>query len=95
MIPLASLKLNERNPRTISKDAFQKLRDSVERDPHFMELRPIIIDETNTILGGNQRYRAAVANGMKDIPDTWVKQAKDLTPAQKIGTANAEGEALT
>lgn len=46
------------NPRNITSVAFTNLCESLYRDPDFMVARPIIIDENNDILGGNQRYTA-------------------------------------
>jgi hypothetical protein len=48
-----------------------------------MELRPIIIDSYNMILGGNMRYRALKELKYKDISDTWVKKASELTEEEK------------
>ena len=48
-----------------------------------MELRPIVIDNNNVILGGNMRFKALKHLGHKDIPDHWVKRADDLTEEQK------------
>ena len=82
-IRLDSLTLNPDNPRTLSKAAFEKLKDSIKRDPEFMPLRPIVIDEHRMILGGNQRYRAIQALGRKTIPATWVQDGSKLTKEQK------------
>ena len=82
-IKLSTLKINDRNPRTIKVDAFQRLCDSIKRDPQFMELRPIVIDEAGVILGGNQRYRACQQLGMTEVPASWVKTAAGLTPEQR------------
>lgn len=49
----------------------------------MMKLRPIVVDESFTILGGNMRYRAIQKIGMKEIPNDWVKVAKGLTEDQK------------
>lgn len=49
----------------------------------MLELRPIIIDDDNVILGGNMRYRALEALGYTEIPDAWVKRASGLTDEQK------------
>lgn len=70
------------NPRNISKAAFSNLCDSIFRDPDFMVARPIIIDENNEILGGNQRYTALQTlceqlNGMGGEPDGVWKKIKD------------------
>jgi len=83
VIKLSTLKLNERNPRKISDRAMEKLCKSIKRDPKFMEMRPIIVDKNNVIVGGNQRYKALVKLGRKEIPTSWVYTAKDLTSAQR------------
>lgn len=62
------------NPRTISDAAFTKLCASIERDPEFMETRPIVIDENNEILGGNQRQFALLELGYEKVPDNWIRQ---------------------
>lgn len=77
------IKPNPDNPRTISKEALVKLKASIERDPQFMRLRPIVIDENNMVLGGNQRYRACCELGLTDLPDDWVVRATDLTDEQR------------
>lgn len=48
----------------------------------MMELRPIIIDENGIIQGGNMRFRALIELGYTEVPDSWVKSGKDLTPEQ-------------
>lgn len=82
-ISLETLKLNPDNPRKIKPAQFEKLRRSLEQFPKMMELRPIIVDETMTVLGGNYRLRALIANGVKEVPDTWVKRTSDLTAEEK------------
>ena len=49
----------------------------------MMPLRPIVIDENNIILGGNMRFKALKELGYKEVPDEWIKAAKDLTEEQK------------
>ena len=46
----------------------------------MLELRPIVIDENNIILGGNMRHKACIEAGLKEVP---VKIAKGLTVEQK------------
>ena len=79
---LSQIQPNPDNPRLIKDDKFEKLVKSLKDFPQMMKLRPIIIDENNIIQGGNMRFKALKALGYKDIPDEWVKQAKDLTPEQ-------------
>jgi DNA modification methylase len=80
---VSSLKKNPNNPRQIKGEKLELLKKSVTEFSKMMSLRPIIIDETNTVLGGNMRLAAIKALGMKEIPDDWVKCADDLTEAEK------------
>lgn len=82
MIKLSTLKPNPKNPRLIKDDKFMKLVKSLETFPQMMELRPIIVDENNVIQGGNMRFKALQHLGFKEIPETYVKQGKDLTEEQ-------------
>jgi ParB-like chromosome segregation protein Spo0J len=74
------IKPNPNNPRIIKDDKFKKLVKSIQDFPQMLELRPIVIDENNIVLGGNMRLKACIEAGLKDIP---VKQAKELTEEQK------------
>lgn len=76
---LSEIKPNPNNPRLIKDDKFAKLVKSIKDFPKMMDLRPIVVDNNNTILGGNMRYKALKELGYKEIPDTWVKRAEDLT----------------
>jgi hypothetical protein len=81
---LKDLKLNPDNPRLIKDEKFKKLCNSIRDFPKMLELRPIVYDKaTGMILGGNMRYRACKELGMKEVPDTWVKDAADLTEEEK------------
>ena len=53
MIDLTGLKLLENNPRKISDEAMSRLKRSIERDPEFMEKRPIVTDKAMVVWGGN------------------------------------------
>jgi hypothetical protein len=83
MIKISDLKKNPNNPRLIKDDKFQKLVKSIENFPKMMELRPIIVNDQNIVLGGNMRLAALKELGYKEIPNEWVKQAKDLTQEQQ------------
>lgn len=74
------IKPNPNNPRIIKDDKFKKLVKSIQDFPQMLELRPIIIDENNIVLGGNMRLKACIEAGLTDVP---VKQAKELTEEQK------------
>lgn len=57
-IALSRLVENEENPRTITDEKFKKLVKSLLVFPRMLTLRPIVVDETMTVLGGNMRLRA-------------------------------------
>ena len=61
IVKLSQIKVNSANPRTITKEKFDKLLNSILVLPKMLELRPIVVDETFVALGGNMRYRALVA----------------------------------
>ena len=77
---LNDIKLNEHNPRTISKQQLDKLIKSVQEFPEMTELRPIVVDESNTIVGGNMRYRAMQKLGKSTAE---VVRVTGLTDEQK------------
>jgi len=83
MVKLSTLKLNSANPRVIKDEKFKKLVQSVKEFPKMMALRPIVIDNDGTILGGNMRYRALLSLGYKEVPDEWVRRASELTDEEK------------
>lgn len=80
---LSAIKKNPNNPRLIKDQKFERLKSSLQEFPQMMELRPIIVDAENMILGGNMRFEAVKALGYKEIPDAWIKRADELTPEQK------------
>lgn len=60
-IKLSQINVNSANPRTIKDGKFDKLVTSLLVLPKMLELRPIVVDNTMTALGGNMRYRALCA----------------------------------
>ena len=77
---IQDIKPNPNNPRIIKDNKFKQLVKSIQDFPQMLELRPIVIDENNMVLGGNMRLKACIEAGLQDVP---VKQAKDLTEEQK------------
>lgn len=80
---VSDLQLNPQNPRTISAAAFDQLVESIRDFPVMMTLRPLVVDGDNVVIGGNQRLKAIRELGMSEVPDTWVKPASELTPAER------------
>jgi len=79
-LEINKLKPNKANPRIIKDKKFKKLIKSIKEFPEMLELRPIVVAEDMTILGGNMRYKACIDAGLKEVP---VTIAKGLTDAQK------------
>ena len=71
---------NKSNPRIIKDDKFKKLVQSIKDFPQMLELRPIVVDENNIILGGNMRFKACIEAGLKEV---FIIKANDLTEEQK------------
>lgn len=92
-VMLSQIASNEDNPRSISVGKFETLVNSILVFPKMLEIRPIVIDETYTALGGNMRRqaleriltltRAEIENrltGMKDY-DSRSQEEKDALVA--------------
>jgi len=79
-VKINNIKTNPKNPRLIKDDKFKKLVNSIKEFPQMLELRPIVVDENNIILGGNMRHKACIEAGLKEV---YIVQAKDLTELQK------------
>lgn len=67
-IQLDQVKLNDKNPRKISQVQLDKLKKSIQEFPEMLNLRPIVLNEDNVILGGNMRIRALKELGYTEVP---------------------------
>ena len=76
---LSDIKANPNNPRLIKDEKFKKLVKSIKEFPKMMALRPMVINADSVVLGGNMRLKALKELKYKEIPDTWVKRAEELT----------------
>ena len=79
MIKITDIKTNPNNPRLIKDEKFAKLVKSINEFPKMMELRPLVVNADNVILGGNMRFKALKELGYTNIPKEWVKRADELT----------------
>tara|TARA_R100001594_G_scaffold149894_1_gene209092 strand:- start:1448 stop:2026 length:579 start_codon:yes stop_codon:yes gene_type:complete len=79
-IEINKLKPNPKNPRTINKSKFERLKKSLSEFPKMLELRPIVVDENFVVLGGNMRLKALRELGIKEA---FYIQEKELTEEQK------------
>lgn len=58
MIPVDQLRPHDRNPRTISRERFEALRDTILAEPDLLEARPLIALPSGMVVAGNMRQRA-------------------------------------
>jgi len=79
-VKISEIKTNPKNPRLIKDDKFKKLVKSIQEFPQMLELRPIVVDENNIVLGGNMRLKACIEVGLKEV---FIVKANDLTEQQK------------
>lgn len=79
-VNINEVKTNPKNPRLIKDDKFRKLVKSIEEFPQMLELRPIVVDENNIVLGGNMRLKACKEAGLKEV---FIVRAEGLTELQK------------
>ena len=85
LIKISQVKNNPNNPRVIKDHDFYVLVNSIKTTPGFMEFRPVIIDYNNMVLCGNQRLRACIYLGHKEI---WT----DLFTQEKADEMNKEAQ---
>jgi hypothetical protein len=79
-VKISEVKTNPKNPRLIKDDKFKKLVKSIQEFPQMLELRPIVVDENNIVLGGNMRLKACKEAGLKEV---FIVKAENLTELQK------------
>ena len=79
-LDINDLTLSEKNPRTISKKDFAVLKKSIKDFPSMLEVREVVVDETNRVLGGHQRIKALQAQGKTKVK---VKRVTGWTDDEK------------
>lgn len=80
LLKISEVKENPKNPRKINDTMFRQLVKSIKDFPNMLEMRPLVVDENNIVLGGNMRLKALKELGYEEIP---VVRVIDLTEEQK------------
>tara|TARA_R110000787_G_scaffold136443_2_gene248956 strand:+ start:447 stop:1046 length:600 start_codon:yes stop_codon:yes gene_type:complete len=79
-VSISQVKTNPNNPRLIKDNKFKKLVTSIKEFPEMLEIRPIVVDKDNIVLGGNMRLRACKEAGLKEVH---IVKADQLTEEQQ------------
>lgn len=83
-VDISTLKSNPANPRTIKKAQLEKLKKSIKDFPEMLELRPIVIDANNEVLGGNMRLKALKELNINQVPVVKITELDDDKKRQFI-----------
>lgn len=67
-LPASQLVLNPDNPRVIKDEKYRKLVQSLKDFPEMADVREIVVNKDNVILGGNMRFRAMQEAGWTEVP---------------------------
>jgi hypothetical protein len=79
-VKISEVKNNPNNPRVIKGFQYFKLVKSIKEAPWMLQLRSIIVNDDNVVLGGNQRLRACKDAGLKEV---YIIKASSLTEEQQ------------
>ena len=95
---ITQIKPNPNNPRIIKDNKFKLLVKSIQEFPEMLELRPIVIDENNVVLGGNMRLKACIEAGLKEVPvkiaSLSEQQKKEFIVKDNVGFGEWDWDAL-
>jgi 16S rRNA G966 N2-methylase RsmD len=80
IVDIKTVKPNPSNPRYIKDHKFTQLVKSIRNFPEMLQLRPIVVDTDNIVLGGNMRLKACIEAGLKEVP---IIVASELTEEQQ------------
>ena len=100
MVPIADIIPNEENPRNMSEDNMESLKESLTE---FGFLIPVILNgrkgRENRLIGGHQRLKVAETIGMTEVPAVYVdlteKKERELSLRFGKNTGHWDWEALS
>lgn len=76
-VALTEIRPNDHNPRFIKDEKFADLVRSIKAFPEMLKVRPIVVNQAMTILGGNMRLKACKEAGLTDVPVTIVDWSEE------------------
>jgi hypothetical protein len=83
------LKFYPGNPRKISKEMLEKLKNSIRE---FGAVEPLVINKQNEVIGGNQRLKALQELGIEEVDCIVVDLPKSKEKALNIALNKIQGE---
>lgn len=88
IIAIDKLTHYERNPRIVKKTDIERLKKQITRLGVY---KPLLIDQNNVVLGGNQRLHALKALGHKEV---WVSRVEPKTEAERLEYVISDNDAI-
>ena len=64
--PISQVQIDPNNPRSLSKDKFRKLKESIKNFPEMLEVRPLVVAD-GYVIGGNMRLLAMKDLGYREV----------------------------
>ena len=68
IVPITKINPNKDNPRTIKDNDFLRLCSNIKSFQQMLQFRMIVVDESWTVIGGNQRLKACEHIGLETVP---------------------------
>lgn len=68
LINISDVKFNENNPRVIQGHKMNQLKKSIQEFPDMLQIRPLVLNKDNVVLGGNMRLEALIQLGYTEVP---------------------------
>jgi hypothetical protein len=84
--PIGRLSNWDKNPRSIRKADFERLKRQIKKHGQF---KPVIVTPDGEVIGGNMRLRAYRDLGIADV---WVSVVDPKDEAEKVGIALADND---
>ena len=92
-ININKLNLLSNNPRNITKENFERLKQSIKDNPDYFEARPLIVSDRTgelIVIAGNQRLKASQELGLKQVPCCILKNLTEEREKEIIIRDNVE-----
>jgi hypothetical protein len=68
LVAIDAVRHHPQNPRLIKDNRFEQLVQSLIEFPDMLQARPLVVDESGVVLGGNMRLHAALRLSYTEIP---------------------------